>query len=545
MLKKINKLFLLIAIFLLIPSYVFAENIRMDDKVYIKGNNFVSFQINPEPYMRWEKGNFDPKKFSVKLREIKKDDQDFAAFIKKHEKEAESFRSHEAQWFCYEIEAKNETDCAQYGNINIESKHIKDEDTYWIWPEQFQMYVSRFDEETNKFAEPKHCKRFMRLEEADGYKGNRFETDSFFLIRDFNKNKDGRSYIANAGFGSKFKNHTYTTKDKFRVYVFQGWADPIPKNLLPGEYKIPLSIRYASRPGMYSMASGAVEDNGKLIVTEDGKMKLRFTFKPMSLADPKYTKENDKVIEGHLTDLWVFNSLDEYSKYYSNETYYSDYKVYLNDPKYLKSTYTRDNFNYPETYEIPLEYSNGQPNYEAVKMFNVRVDAMGSNPDFNMLMRWQEMEREKINSTPGKYRALQLFNSTQERFNSDKKVFDKLWKDNNFIEDENAYLNRLHDKNEKANTKLNTKTGVNPYYTFEFKDGKGDLTVSFVEQVYDKENLKEFGLVRIEKDKPIKYKGADKKFHEVEVLEEKYFTINEAKEKFGNRITKIKLKIYL
>ena len=536
-----KKLLILVAFLLFIPSYIFAENYRKDNLIYIKDNDCLRFEINPASYAKWGIKKFATNIFSAKIEEIKNDDTDFAKFREKHKNEAETFKYQDPQWRCYELTIENNTGNRGYGNLVIESKHKTDKDTYWIWPEQFQMYISKLNLNTNKLEEPKLCKKFTN---EDAYNENE-EEGTFLVKRDFDSAKDGRHYVVKTPFDAQEYNSTYATKEKFRIYVFQKWAEPIPKNLLPGEYTVPLSIRYATRPGMYSMASDAVEDNGKLIVAEDGKMKLRFTFKPMSLSNEKlkelYGEEFAKSVEGHLKKLWGFNSIDEFNKYCNNKGLYSAYKVDLNSSKYIKSTYTRNDFNYPETFEIPLEDSAGNINYEAVKMFNVFVDAMGekNKPDFNMLIRWQEMKLDKLNITPGKYRTLQLFNPEDD---SDKSAFSNLWENNKFKETEDDYKKRLNDKKTGIDSKLNSNMGVNPYYILDYKDGKEDLTVSFVQSVYDSDMLNEFGLVKIDKNKPIQYKGADSKLHEAEVLEETDFTSNPAKKVYQKRITKIKLK---
>ena len=534
--KNLNRLlFSILMLLVFIPLNIFAGE---QPKVEVPTINdpMTYFDIHPENYRRWkEKYNFSEDMLKVKSEKINENDELFKAFKEKHKSEADSMMYQEEEWNCYEIDVFCKDNAGSYGSFVINSKHTKDENTYNIWPEQFKLYVSRLDEKTNKFEEPKEYTKARNDAEANDLitKG----IPNYSLVQDYNSHADGRAYYASLSLGTKQIGNDRTHKDKFRVYVFQGHPDPIPNDLLAGEYKIPLSVRYATRPGMYSMASDAVEDYGKLIVGNDGSLKLKMKFKPMVLSDAKYTGTG-KPIEGHLTDLWTYNSIDDFNDFKKNMTYFSENKIYLNDPKYLKSTYTREYFNYPEEFVIPLEYSNGKPNYESQKMFTVRVDAMGSmDPEFNLLMRHQDMVLEKVDLPSGKYEAMPLIDE-KDTMNEGVK---KLWENGKFKYTKEEYNKKLADRNVNNYSLLNTDIGVNPYYEVEFKDNKANLTVSYVNNVMGSDGPEEFGLIRIDENKDIRYKTADGKLQPIEIVEAEEFTLDPAKDKYGERITKIKL----
>ncbi|MFR7349283.1 S-layer homology domain-containing protein [Peptoniphilus sp.] len=531
--KNLNRLLFSILILLVfIPLNIFAAD--PPPTIYpVDGDPMAYYEIHPQDYEIWRKNhNFDPNYIKIDAKKISDKDQLFKEFKEKHKAEADSMMYQDEEWNCYEIYINH-----AYGNFYIESKHTKDENTYNIWPEQFKLYVSRFDEKTNQFEEPKEYTKVKNDAEANDLitKG----IPNYTLVQDYNSHADGRSYYVNVSLSEKYREETkdYSEEDTFRVYVFQGHPDPIPNDLLAGEYKIPLSVRYATRPGMYSMASGAVEDYGKLIVGNDGSLKLKMKFKPMVLSDAKFTG-NGEPLEGHLTDLWTYNSIDDFNDFKKNMTYFSENKIYLNNSKYLKSTYTRKYFNYPEEFVIPLEYSNGKPNYESQKMFTVRVDAMGSmDPEFNLLMRHKEMVLEKVDLPSGKYEAMPLIDE-KDTMNAGVKG---LWENGKFKYTKEEYNKKLADSTIDNYSLLNTDIGVNPYYEVEFKDNKANLTVSYVKGVVGSDGPEEFGLVKINENKDIRYKTADGSLKPIEILEEENFTLEPAKTKYGKIITKIKL----
>ena len=534
--KNLNRfIFSILLLLVFIPLNIFAGE-KPPVEVPTINDPMTYFDIHPENYRRWmTKYNFSEDMLKVKSEKINENDELFKDFKEKHKAEADSMMYQDEEWNCYEIDVFCKDNAGSYGNFIIESKHTKDENTYNIWPEQFKLYVSRFDEETNQYEEPKEYTKARNEVEADDLTSKGIPR--YLLAQDYNSHADGRAYYASLSLGTKRIGNDRTHKDKFRVYVFQGHPDPIPNDLLAGEYKIPLSVRYATRPGMYSMASGAVEDYGKLIVGNDGSLKLRMRFKPMTMADAKYTGTG-KPVEGHLTDLWTYNSIDDFNDFKKNMTYFSENKIYLNNPKYLKSTYTREYFNYPEEFVIPLEYSNGKPNYESQKMFTVRVDAMGSmDPEFNLLMRHKDMVLEKVNLPSGKYEAMPLIDE-KDTMNAGVKG---LWENGKFKYTKEEYNKKLADSTIDNYSLLNTDIGVNPYYEVEFRDNKANLTVSYVKGVVGSDGPEEFGLVKINENKDIRYKTADGSLKPIEILEEEDFTLEPAKTKYGKRITKIKL----
>lgn len=534
--KNLNRfLFSILLLLVFIPLNIFAGE-KPPVEVPTINDPMTYFDIHPENYRRWmTKYNFSEDMLKVKSEKINENDELFKEFKEKHKAEADSMMYQDEEWNCYEIDVLCKDNAGSYGSFIIESKHTKDENTYNIWPEQFKLYVSRFDEETNQYEEPKEYTKARNDVEANDLisKG----IPEYTLVQDYNSHADGRAYYASLSLRTKRIGNDRTHKDKFRVYVFQGHPDPIPNDLVAGEYKIPLSVRYATRPGMYSMASDAVEDYGKLIVGNDGSLKLKMKFKPMTMADAKYTGTG-KPIEGHLTDLWTYNSIDDFNDFKKNMTYFSENKIYLNNPKYLKSTYTREYFNYPEEFVIPLEYSNGKPNYESQKMFTVRVDAMGSmDPEFNLLMRHKDMVLEKVYLPSGKYEAMPLIDE-KDTMNAGVKG---LWENGKFKYTKEEYNKKLADSTIDNYSLLNMDIGVNPYYEVEFKDNKANLTVSYVKGVVGSDGPEEFGLVKINENKDIRYKIADGSLKPIEILEEENFTLEPAKTKYGKRITKIKL----
>ncbi|WP_019124517.1 S-layer homology domain-containing protein [Peptoniphilus grossensis] len=459
--------------------------------------------------------------------------------MEKHKDEADSMKYQEPEWNCYELDVKN-----LFGTFNIDSKHTKDENTYNIWPEQMVVYVSKFNKETQAFDEPIKFTRVRSDVEYNAFKGSIWGLNKplFTLNQNYTKNPDGRTYNSYINFDQTYDSEsaTYSNDDKYRIYVFQGHSEPIPDNLIPGEYKIPLSIRYAGRPGMYSMASGAVEDYGKLIVDQNGKLKLRFTFKPMTLSDPKYTGTVGAV-EGHLLKLWACKSIDDFNDYMTNENFYAGSRISLDTPEYLKSKYTSGTFSFPQTYEVPLEYSNGKVNYESQKMFQVQVDAMGDNmPFLNMLLRHEEMVFEKANFQNGKYMALPLAGEDSPLYIGN--VIDTLWDNDKFKLSEDEFKAKVADPDTDNSNLFDASEGLNPYYEVEFKDNKANLTVSFLDNIGDPNGIKyEYGIVKINKDKDIRYKAADNNLYPIEILEEKDFTIEQAKT-YGKKITKFKIK---
>ena len=114
------------------------------------------------------------------------------------------------------------------------------------------------------------------------------------------------------------------------------------------------------------MADGAVEDNGELIVGQDGSIKLRIKFKPLTLSDPAYT--GGKAITGHLMKLWTYNSVDDFDQYMKAPTVFTAKEIALDNPQYLKKYFSENvggiELSFPEIYEIPLKYEDGSTNYE-------------------------------------------------------------------------------------------------------------------------------------------------------------------------------------
>lgn len=149
--KYLNRfLFSFLLLLVSIPSSIFA-NENPPFKIPTENDPMVYFEIHPENYERWNKKHkFSEEMLKVNSKKISESDKLFEAFKAKHIGEADSMMYQPAEWNCYEIDLTCKDNAGSYGNFTIESKHTKDEDTYNIWPEQFKMYVSRFDKETDR-----------------------------------------------------------------------------------------------------------------------------------------------------------------------------------------------------------------------------------------------------------------------------------------------------------------------------------------------------------------------------------------------------------
>ncbi len=380
-------------------------------------------------------------------------------------------------------------------------------------PEQFGVYITRKNKE-GKWEEP------IKLE-------RNYTNDTIEKTFDISYLSNPGDYEVGVSLFSLFKLpeeeqwtdeegalHTYRDSAIIRVYTFMEKPKEIPRDLLPGNYKIPLIIRYFGTPGRYSMASGAVEKYGNLIVSPDRSMKLRMTFKPMTISDSTLT--GGAPVNGHLEKLWTFNTLDDFQDYLKNGTLYSGNKISLDNSKNLLETYTENGKVYPKTYEIPLVDSEGNPNYEAKKMFDVRVDAMGTmDPTFDLLMDWEKMTFAGLTYPNGKYEGMPIL-----RENS---PLAELWENGKFKISEEENLKKLEDLTNDVTKIFDDSQGVSPYYRFSVSDSKVDLDLSYVKEAGIGEDLKEYGLVKINDSKPIKYKAADGKLYNIEVLEETPF----------------------
>lgn len=486
------------------------------------------FEIHSEAYKRWKEGGFSNDFLQVSGKELESDDELFAQFRKEHDSEAAFSASEDKVWHAYELDLACKNTAGSYGNFIITSSGIDDGNMYNIWPEQVEVYLSRYDFENNTWREVE--KLIKGTSQSDQYA-------DYSVIQDFLENRYGSKYKIDIDLSEDINSTQRSRKDKFRIYIFQGWPKPIPNNLFPGEYSVPLSIRYANSPGKYSMASGAVEEKGTLIVGEDKSLKLRFFFKPMTISDPAYT--GGKPLNGHLEKLWLYKSIDDYNLFKKNSNLYKGKEISLDTPEFLKETYTEGVTIYPKTYEIPLEYEDGNVNYESQKFFRVKVDAMGDmDPNFNLLMRVDDMKLEKINLPSGKYNAMPLVPENNN--------LSKAWENNNFKWTKDEYCQKLTDEAETKKI-YNKNFGIIPIYELEVKDGKADLIIEYPENYKDtfRNNVRynEAGLIKADENMPIQYRSAtNNELKNAEILKEVNFTVSNSENKHEKRITKIKLK---
>ncbi|WP_085875883.1 S-layer homology domain-containing protein [Peptoniphilus vaginalis] len=532
-------------LFLLVFLFASGSNVLAADHsgiIPITGDKRAHFEIHPEVYKRWAQGKevstdqkviyplFDESRLRMSGKKIPDDDQNFKEFREKHKDEAAFNKADAPQWNAYELDLMQNVGYAVYGNFDINSSGIDDGSMYNIWPEQVEMYLSYFDKSTNSWSEPK------KLDKRRGYDD---QGKGFLVIQDYKSSHDGRKYSIDLSLQPV--DYYQSTHDKFRIYIFQGWPKPIPKDLLPGTYNIPLSIRYSNSPGKYSMADGAVGDNGKLIVGQDGSIKLRIKFNAMTLSDPAYT--GGKPITGHLMKLWTYNSVNDFDQYMKAPTVFTAREIDLDNPQYLKKYYSEEvdgiELSFPEIYEIPLKYENGSTNYESQKLFKVKVDAMGNSlQNFNLLMRWEDMKLEKLDLQSGKYKALQIISLP-----ANQATLDTLWdKENNKLKyTKEQYIDELFKGNYKS-LRFDPGKSIIPIYDLEIKKNKADITVYWAEQYKKEKKIRETGIVKIDDSKPIQYKSSDGSIKDAEVLESKDFTVTNKKNTYKNRITKIKLK---
>ncbi len=239
--KSINFiLFLLIFLFAGRSNVLAAEHSAI---IPITGDNRAHFEIHPEVYKRWAQGKnvstdeqatyplFDENRLKMSGKKISDDDQNFKEFREKHKNEAAVNKVDDPQWNAYELDLKQDVGYGVYGNFVINSSGIDDGSMYNIWPEQVEMYLSSFDESTNSWSEPK------KLNKRRGYDE---QGKGFKVIQDYKSSHDGRKYSIDLSLQPV--DYQSSTHDKFRIYIFQGWPKPIPKDLIPGTYNIPLSI---------------------------------------------------------------------------------------------------------------------------------------------------------------------------------------------------------------------------------------------------------------------------------------------------------------
>lgn len=532
-------------LFLLVFLFASGSNVLAADHsaiIPITGDNRAHFEIHPEVYKRWAEGKdestdetathplFDENRLKMSGKKISDNDQNFKEFREKHKDEAAVNKEDDPQWNAYELDLKHDVGCDYYGNFVINSSGIDDGSMYNIWPEQVELYLSSFDDSTNSWSEPKKLDKKRSYDE---------QGEGFYVIQDYKSSHDGRKYLINLSLQPV--DYYSSTHDKFRIYIFQGWPKPIPKDLLPGTYNIPLSIRYSNSPGKYSMADGAVEDNGELIVGQDGSIKLRIKFKPLTLSDPAYT--GGQAITGHLMKLWTYNSVDDFDQYMKAPTVFTAKEIALDNPQYLKKYFSENvggiELSFPEIYEIPLKYEDGSTNYESQKLFKVKVDAMGNSlQNFNLLMRWEDMKLEKLNLPSGKYKVLKIISLP-----ANQAMLDALWdKENNKIKYTREQYNDELIQGNYNKLGFNPGEGIIPIYDLEIRKNKADITVYWAEQYKKGTKLRETGIVKIDDSKPIQYKSSDGSIKDVEVLDSKDFTVTNKKNTYKNRITKIKLK---
>ncbi|UHR02810.1 S-layer homology domain-containing protein [Peptoniphilus sp. GNH] len=116
-----------------------------------------------------------------------------------------------------------------------------------------------------------------------------------------------------------------------------------------------------------------------------------------------------------------------------------------------------------------------------------------------------------------------------------------LWENGKFKYTKEEYNKMLAARYKDNNSLFNVEIGVNPYYEVEIKDNKANLTVSYVNNVMGEESPEEYGLVKIDDDEDIIYKTADGNSQPVEILDAEEFTLDPARDEYGERITKIRL----
>lgn len=569
--KKIkNVLLIFILSIFVLPINIFATDVDSDGfpivarpadgivKIaipnHMQGYGTVCHMFNESsPYFKEHPELWGPdKEMYVSGKLVPDDDSDLVAFKRKKRNETDLVGTRDGSWRAFDLKINS---FYMTGLLNIRSTDSYNTETsYPIWPEQFGVYITRKNKE-GKWEEPIKLERNYTNDTIEktfyiSYLSNpgdyevKISFDSLFMLPEEEQWRDEEGVL-----------HTFRDSGIVRIYTFMEKPKEIPRDLLPGNYKIPLIVRYFGTPGRYSMASQAVEKYGNLIVEPDRSMKLRMTFKPMTISDSTLT--GGAPVNGHLENLWTFNTLDDFQDYLKNGTLYSGNKISLDNSKNLLETYTENGRVYPKTYEIPLVDSEGNPNYEAKKMFDVRVDAMGTmDPTFDLLMDWEKMTFAGLTYPNGKYEGMPIL--------SEGSPLAELWENGKFKISEEENLKKLEDITNDVSKIFDDSQGVSPYYRFSVSDSKVDLDLSYVKEAGTGEDLKEYGLVKINDDKPIKYKAADGKLYNIEVLEETPFKNQggskennpdgivmeydesyepkEVKESITSRITKIRLK---
>ena len=524
--KKIkNILLIFILSILILPTNIFATDVDKDGfpivsrpadgivkipmPTYMQGYGTVCHMFNEaNRYFVENPDKWGPdKEMYVSGKLVPDDDPDLVAFKKKKRNETDLVGT-EGIWRAFDLKING---YFISGHLNIRSTDSYNTETsYPIWPEQFGVYITRKNKE-GKWEEPIKLERNYTNDNIEktffiSYLNNPGDYEVKINFRSLFVLPEGEQWTDEEG-----ALHTYRDNAIVRIYTFMEKPKEIPRDLLPGNYKIPLIIRYFGTPGRYSMASGAVEKYGNLIVSPDRSMKLRMTFKPMTISDSTLT--GGTAVKGHLENLWTFNTLDDFQDYLKNGTLYSGNKISLDNSKNLLETYTENGKVYPKTYEIPLVDSEGNPNYEAKKMFDVRVDAMGTmDPTFDLLMDWEKMTFAGLTYPNGKYEGMPILREDSP--------LAELWENGKFKISEEDNLKKLEDLTNDVTKIFDDSQGVSPYYRFSVSEGKVDLDLSYVKEAGTGDDLKEYGLVKINDSKPIKYKAADGKLYNVEVLEE-------------------------
>ncbi len=188
-----------------------------------------------------------------------------------------------------------------------------------------------------------------------------------------------------------------TTRNFFKfsgsgIYVVaQKKLSSMPNDLNNGTYQIPVEIWKKSSDEL-SMANDAIADTAEIVVTDTEK-RLYLTFSPM-----EYT-----TIEGHLEEVWYFDSFEDYETYRSNPIKYSEL---LKECTY-ESYYERGGDEYPEVVSLPL--SSNEPYI----YMTVKVDAMGdTTQDMRLRLHYDYIESISRQYAEGTYEAPLIFSST-------------------------------------------------------------------------------------------------------------------------------------
>ncbi|MDO5713604.1 MAG: S-layer homology domain-containing protein [Tissierellia bacterium] len=145
--------------------------------------------------------------------------------------------------------------------------------------------------------------------------------------------------------------------------------EPLPKDMAPGEYTLPVIPRLHGGPGLYSMGAGAVvRENIKLKVDEDGNKTLYPEFRRMYFLGTY----------GHLLNLC-------YTKYYNDPGIWGGVGTY--EAKKTGETYIEpiSGEEYPKSFIMPL-----LGNDAGERQIIVDVDAM-RNPDIEGTNNTQSM----------------------------------------------------------------------------------------------------------------------------------------------------------